>query len=235
MPRQLDPIFPDDAPRLWPEAGDTAFEPGDPTQPGVGALRWLGGVLPEWQSYAEGYRSAAERLGAVIVSDSAARKLWQPEIDRIALPLVAFWRQYLELMLKSLIPEFRDLPYGPEALTPECHNLKQLWDMAEPALAAMAGRDGSVDAVEAVVMEFHELDPTGQVFRYPVSTKGVWSLSELPETLDLGHLHQTMLGVAEFFYGSWAEVDAVHEARDEGRAYMAEESGWAYAAESERF
>jgi len=222
MPRLIESISEDDDQLLWPEAGDTVFGDGDPSRPGVAALRWLGGVLPQWRAYAQGFRVAADALGKFIIVESEARGLVQPRIDEIALPLVALWRHYLELTLKALIPELDDLSYGPDTPLPHSHNLKQLWELAEPALRELAGHDDAFDAVKAAVMEFDRLDPKGEVFRYPVSIKGVWSLSELPETLDVKHLVDEMQAVANFFDGSWGAIDAQQEMRHEEAVYRAE-------------
>jgi hypothetical protein len=222
MPRLIKSTYGFVDPYLYPDAGDTAFEPGDPVSPGVAALRWLGQVKPQWRSYAEGFRTAAEMLGRSVIAETQARTLLQPQEDEVALPLVALWRQYLELTLKALIPELRELSFAPAAPLPYSHNLVQMWEMAEPALTQLTDDEASLAVARSVVMEFAKLDPKGEVFRYPVSMKGVWSLAELPETLDLGHFHETMQGVANFFYGCSAAIDATHDMRNEEASYRAQ-------------
>ncbi len=88
-------------------------------------------------------------------------------------------------------------------------------------MAVLCGDDNALPAVKAVVTEFDRLDPTGQVFRYPVSKiskNSVPSLPTLPETLDMRHLHETMVAVANVFDDCRGAVDAIRESLAEEAA-----------------
>src|SRR5215208_5827213 len=107
---------------LWPASGDTAFAPGDLRQPGTANLEFL---QDRWHAYADGYRRAATIVATHL--DSA-----RGDEDRVVFALLGLWRHYLELKLKALIPDMRELPGGPSEPVPVKHDLTKLWSIAEP-------------------------------------------------------------------------------------------------------
>lgn len=145
----------------------------------------------------------------------------QPDIDRIALPLITLWRHYLELILKTMV-----LALGQAGdLRKKDHKLTELWEVARPLLETLMAdvEWEQLDAVGAVVSEFSDLDPMAQLSRYPSDKKGAeLFLPRLPSTLDMGHMDETMRGVANFFEGCWAAIGAIREADAEAAAYRSE-------------
>jgi hypothetical protein len=138
MPKEV-PLDFGEQPYLWPTPGDAAFRAGDPAKPDVSALKWLGGVMNPWRAYADGYRSAAERLGNLISDPTSASNIFQPEIDQLALPLVSLWRHYIELILKALIPELRDLMGDMDQQLKYDHNLRVSMAMSKYPRVADVG------------------------------------------------------------------------------------------------
>jgi hypothetical protein len=54
---------------------------------------------------------------------------------------------------------------------------------------------------ERLILQLHEMDPTAQESRYPITTKGSPTLASIPY-LDMRTFHDAMEGVANFFTGS---------------------------------
>jgi len=112
-----------------------------------------------WSIYADGFRRAAELLIANVKSTY--------ERNTVIFPILALYRQYVELTLKEIIA------YGQYLDTHDVrqggHDLKNLWTAAKSYIRKhyQGFEKTQLDRIEQVVCELHELDPTSEATRYP--------------------------------------------------------------------
>jgi hypothetical protein len=175
----------------WPQQGDMVF--AQPTEPEA-LVADLTQQRGSWWSTADGYREAAKLL-------VAAARSSEDTPDHLFRPLAFLWRHYLELALKSLLPNLRELKNRDREARDRHHQLAQLWREARPRLAAMGSHADLrlLDAVGSVIGQIDAVDPTGEVFRYPVDACGEDSLPSSLREVDLGHLGEVMERTAAFF------------------------------------
>lgn len=124
--------------------------------------------------------------------------------DSLVFPFLMCWRHYVELHLKSLINLIQRGLHLP-IKTPPHHKIDKLWREAI-ALFDQVNAFGEDDKkttqhVERLVLQLHELDPSAQEARYPITTKGSPTLAKILY-LDMRTFHNAMEGVANFFTGS---------------------------------
>lgn len=116
--------------------------------------------------------------GQIIVDGAKDRK---GPVDILVYPATFAFRHgielYLKFLLKALIRYNRsDRRYGKN------HSIQAYWNeiLAEVEHLQPEELDRSpIDEVTAIIRDFVEIDPTGQVFRYPEDIRGHAHLSEL--------------------------------------------------------
>jgi len=114
--------------------------------------------------YHAGFRNGA---GALI--DTLERE--QHGQDLLVYPLVYCLRHAVELALKMVIRGARNLLDGSGDF-PEGHHLHHLWKTARPLLEQIWKDDREAfDRVAQVVESLRLIDPEGEGFRYPVTTR----------------------------------------------------------------
>jgi hypothetical protein len=69
---------------------------------------------------------------------------------------------------------------------------------------------------EKVVMQFHQLDKSGQAFRYSKDKDGKRYLDEVPEFVSLDQLQDVMGRVHNFLHGCELVTDAAFDALQDG-------------------
>lgn len=159
-----------------------------------GEASWHDAMLsiyhPSWSVYAEGYRLAADHVLDLAFQKSAER-------DFLIYPVCFLYRQFLELSLKEAIRYAEELVEGEAGRTPDHHRLQGLWTRFQIAMKKVT--DGSLDdevgVIENAVVQFAQLDPTSQAFRYPVDTKGE-PVRHIRERVNLPALRQEMANAA---------------------------------------
>jgi hypothetical protein len=114
-------------------------------------------------------------------------------------PILFCYRHGLELAMKWMITQ-----YGGAAgvSAPKLdHDLWKLWQSCKAVFQySDTGAGDDIQAVERVIKNFHELDKSGESFRYSANKHG--DLIPLPEgPKDLDNLRDVMKGVAHFFDG----------------------------------
>ena len=141
-----------------------------------------------------GYMQAGARLV------ESAREL-RADRHAIVYPILFCYRHGLEMAMKWMLTT-----YGRFAVVEEYdkdHQLDKLWRSTRKLIVECGGGidpEGAVDAVEAIVMEFHKLDRTSFSFRYAITKKG--DAVELPNfAIDLENVRDVMEGVDGFFKG----------------------------------
>jgi hypothetical protein len=138
------------------------------------------------------------------------------------------FRHYLELSLKSLIRVCADLARDPIPNIANEHGLMPLWAIAKPLLAKAlpppTERDETLRHVERCLNDFHQADPSSQVFRYSTDKAGNSVRDRLPD-LDLPRLVEAMKALGAFFSGCDAYADHLSDIRAEMEAECAGECG----------
>jgi len=132
--------------------------------------------MADFAAYARGYYNAARLL-----ADTLVNRPGYPDYD--GYPIVYLYRQSLELFLKGIIygaARILQLVSEEEGLRRihNIHNLPKLYALAQEVLRRMPkfrddpSLDAFLDQLQMVVHEFHEIDPSSYVFRYPIDPKG---------------------------------------------------------------
>lgn len=117
-----------------------------PVEPGKGAHR----------DYIHGYKKAADLLVKEIGNDMSIGT------GMLAYPILHLYRHFIELSLKEILTIGRQTP-------PKDHRLNDLWNavanLAEDEQIDERGSDFMAQ-LERCVLDYHELDGSGTVFRY---------------------------------------------------------------------
>lgn len=127
--------------------------------------------------------------------------------DSLFAPVAYLFRHALELQLKHVIrAAIRvDLLVPSKGMQEALvkHSLHPLWTHARRALkAGWPNEPGNeLDRVEAVILDFHGLDSSGQNLRYATDSSGKSTRSTLPEVADLERLRDAVQGVCELLSG----------------------------------
>lgn len=153
-----------------------------------------------------GYRRAAEILATTMLTDGLTIR----DLDTIIFPFAACWRHYVELQLKSLITQCRqllDLPVQRRG----GHNIEQLWSELRSLLMQAYPLEEkeekrAFNIVERLLKQFAEMDPDSQEFRYAERKDGTPTLNHIHH-LDIQYFHEAMLAVANY-------LEAIDEAID---------------------
>lgn len=149
---------------------------GDPLAPGddwwnTACLNFLPG--PQWFAMARGFKMQA---------DLAVDHVMQGRRDQdfLVFPVLANYRQYIELSLKSIIRDARLLLEEPGEV-PFTHSLESLWGTTTGLLSRIEPRADQRDIrnVGECLKRFHDLDPTSQETSYPIDRQGNSTLAGL--------------------------------------------------------
>ncbi len=143
--------------RLFGDDGDCEF------------IAWVPKSSKEWCIYAEGYREAADRLLEQIGNGVGTK-------DFLVYPIVFLYRHFVELKLKEIIQDSRNLLDIEASLALE-HRLDRLWKDARALLEEVeqhnpAATNEVLDDAERLILELHGIDATSTVFRYPRDRDG---------------------------------------------------------------
>jgi hypothetical protein len=147
-----------------------------------------------WSGYIE--------AGAALIEES---RKGRGTAHNLICPILFLYRHGLELAMKWVIIE-----YGGHAGVSEStgHSLLALWERCRRVILQVGsdGEDEALLSVDALVREFHKLDPDGQAFRYATTTSG--TMIGLPEhDVDLDNLKETMEALDNFFTGVDGQLD----------------------------
>jgi hypothetical protein len=107
-------------------------------------------------------------------------KSGNPKVDVLVYPAAFSYRHGIELYLKHMFQLLAEWNRTPSAY-PKNHTVQALWDDVHQKLAKLEklkSKDKLSRAAE-LVGAFCEIDPTGQVFRYPENLRGNRHLSDL--------------------------------------------------------
>lgn len=117
-------------------------------------------------------------------------------------PIVFCYRQFLELQMKHLIRQGRELLELDEDFK-MTHDLRMLWPYCRSTLEQVAGSaeppediESALDAVTEGIEQLSSIDPLSEGFRYPEDKKGNPSLPDAIQIFNLRHFgaHVEKLG-----------------------------------------
>jgi len=116
-----------------------------------------------WWLYADGYRLAADRL----IAD--AESLTRGQRNAVLYPVLFLYRQHLELMLKYIILVGQRLR-NEATQPPHHHRLRDLWGEGRRVLRerSISVSSGELARAEETIDELGGLDPSSELFRYPL-------------------------------------------------------------------
>lgn len=182
----------------WPKKGNRAFS--------MAVDRASPALLPCFifatsGVYAVGFKSAADKIIEGIDMDR------NPDV--YFFPVAYLYRHYLELTLKNIV----DIGRKAGAITvPQeqlrTHNLHELWNLARKLIGGVSSEEDmmAIDAIQSVILEFHQLDERGDAFRYSTDNRGNRHLINAPEWISLATLKNTMDAVANFLEAAEAII-----------------------------
>lgn len=187
----------------WPKKGNKAFASSkDGKAFHLRALTWRS------PKHAEAFKTAAE-----MVIDACQDEEGYPRQDELFLPVAYLYRHCLELRMKDIIVtgvgmNFFNADEVAEALNG--HSLARLWNHARKLLVDRwpTADQTPLKAVEAIVNEYHQADPSGQVFRYDADKNGKRYVHEkLPDHISIVELRATMDGAFSFLDATASELE----------------------------
>jgi hypothetical protein len=123
------------------------------------------------------YTTGIERAIDLLLKDFATAKRDSAVADTLVYPLGLLCRHLIELRIKELHRE----AFGEDA--PRSHDLLALWrDVRAEIERIWPDENEALNYLGALIKTLHDLDPSGQSFRYPGSFKdGAVSLDKLGE------------------------------------------------------
>lgn len=170
-----------------PQQGDTLFSQ-DGTIYNIACVNFSS---EGWLGYVGGYLRGAHALIDLGLSTRAKR-------DYLVYPAVFLYRHYVELQLKSLHLLLLEHAERPKQF-PKTHCLETLWREVRKGLKTIDDQPVVFDAAEALILEFQNLDPRSDAFRYPVKPDGGASLPRALQHINLESLRASMDRLATFF------------------------------------
>lgn len=170
----------------------------------------VGGKYSAPYAYILGYYLAAESLTKVAIESE--------NLDILFFPICFNYRHYIELSMKHLIASTElftnvsaRLGYGSEITNSVVskikneHSLAKLLQWLIERLNKFSGEPFDSELRE-LINEFHNMDPNGQIFRYPVLKNGELSLPD-QKNYDVENIRCQMEKVNNYFSGmdAWLE------------------------------
>jgi len=161
--------------------------------------------------YASGYFEAGARLVASLKADSTS-------VDCLIYPLVMTYRHGIEIALKHLT---RVLPplCNQDAASKLTHKLIDNWKTVRRLLIKLEEGDEVLDRVESLLMDFVEIDPRGESFRYPESTEGSLLLQDT-SIINVEVFGDGMAFIAKYLEGACYWAEHLAEQNAEGMQWM---------------
>ena len=164
--------------------------------------------------YSRGFFEAADRLVESLQQNERS-------VDLIVYPLVTNYRHGIETGLKHLmriLPSLCDEEKEPR-LT---HRLLDNWKFVRKYLAALEVETEELDRVERTLMDFIQIDPNGENFRYPEDRNGNRVLQDT-SLINVEVLAEGMSFLGQFFEYCFDLAELLREAKREA---MQEQRAW---------
>ena len=148
------------------------------------------------------------RAGAILIGACEEDSY---ECHTLIYPILFNYRHAIELAMKWVIKMYGR--YSTAQIDDfEHHNLWKLWCLCKKIIVEVGSEGEAIPVVEQIIKDFHDLDSSGQTFRYSNSKAGTPVV--LPDyPIDLLHIRDVMQGLAHFFDGVDAQLDEASQAR----------------------
>lgn len=192
----------------WPRRSDIAFGPGKVGNLDPRTIACVDRLLfrPNLGIHADAFKQAAD----MIVAGLSEGRYAPFPCDVFFFPIAYLYRHAIELLLKDAIGYgtrlcvIRRSEQLDEIL--DSHNLYKLWNQLKPAIREVwpDSETDSTRAAERIISQFHQLDKTGQAFRYPTGKDGsppVGTGQTPLELVDLEQLAEVAVGLCSFLDG----------------------------------
>jgi hypothetical protein len=128
--------------------------------------------------YVDAFKLAADALADFHDNESSSRR------DELLIVIGFLYRHYFEVQMKHLLRLGNELGEFsvPEKWLNREHALEPLWNKVRQLLDRECSDNEAptFEAIDALIQEFHSADPTGQEFRYHMTTSDRESLKDLP-------------------------------------------------------
>jgi len=153
--------------------------------------------------YEEGYRKAAELLIQHIADKGRDQ-------DTLVYPIVFLFRHALELRLKSILENLLKLGEREHGI-PTHHDLSKLWAECKNPLRRFTSSDDLhwFDAVDSLLRQIMEVDPSSDAFRYKTKKDGAKS-AECISHINLRQFYDAVNPVAEWLGSVSCYLDELH-------------------------
>ena len=127
------------------------------------------------------------------------------ERDILVYPIIFNYRHGIELAMKWVISQYGH--YSTVHIDDiDGHNLWKLWQTCKEIITEVGSEDEAISVVEQVIKEFHDLDKSGQAFRYANDLRG--DIFRLPyRRIDIQNIKDVMEGISNFFSGVDGQLD----------------------------
>ncbi len=197
----------------WPKLGDVLF-----SDKGGWCNAWVGSNPLQWFGYAEGYRRAAELLVKHVAETGR-------DLDHLVSPFVFLYRQSLEVSLKHLLIKGCELlDRKVPKIKGNRHSLVEHWRHCRTILEEVwpEGPKQDLDAVEEVLTQFEERDPSSTRFRFPDGERMEHGYIDLPNFAAVAErafalLDGSLNGISEYLQNK-LEIEADYRAEMEREA-----------------
>jgi hypothetical protein len=211
----------------WPKRGDNPFlvKAVEPDSPTWAALHWLASLKVDDSFLAGAFKEAGDK----IVEELGRANTFQ-HADMFFMPIAYLYRHSLELKMKEVVRLGIELKLIPEdnktSETLENHNLHQLWNLVKKAVEAHwpESSKNDIDSAGRIVLEFHNIDKSGQNLRYSKDLLGRSTVDRLPKSVQLTHVRDVLEAVFNFLDGCEAGLDHAIEMRNEMLSYYGDDS-----------
>ncbi|NHJ32598.1 MAG: hypothetical protein FK732_07030 [Asgard group archaeon] len=153
---------------------------------------WIANPADKKFIYSEGYKNAALSM----IQKCKESGFWN---NILVYPLIFQFRHYLELRLKELIVASRQL-VNPDLKLIKNHNIMSLWNQFKKQLLDIEPESTDKEElknIERLLIEYHQIDPNSESFRYPTDKKDNPTLDL--KTIDLENFANVMEKIMDFF------------------------------------
>lgn len=135
---------------------------------------------PSYWTYAKGFSQAANLMIKAVISDRA-RHL---SVDEYIYPVCFNMRHSVELCLKGTIAHIQKIAQMRGASLAfdlaGSHDINSIWNFIKAESSKLDERYlAIINEIDSVIKDLGEVDPTGQTFRYPVSSESKKHLTEV--------------------------------------------------------
>jgi hypothetical protein len=208
-----------DPPLPWPNVTDKIFTRGEPDWHNNAML--MHGYGDRWAVYAIGYKEAAD----IVVNRV---KDGHDHQDFLVYPVMFLYRQYLELMIKSLIRNAWKLLDEDEGDDLSSHDIKAYWKICRALLERISPSDSveELGHIGRLIDEFCQHDPGSFAFRYPVSKPDKKSKKRTPtlqqvRVINLRNVQGVITNVAGLLEGAEGLIDQALDMKADMEAWHA--------------